>query len=139
MPSSAAESSLAFRFGLLHRPTSTDLIVRTLVDVVGAVTQARYAASQTSDPTLRRVFEGLAATGGDYERELRKLAAAHLEPHDEHLGLRYSSTGPKIAALTAAVGTAIASIVLAALAYRKDIPRKLRAYLTEAAAMLVKA
>ena len=57
---------------------ASELLAKTLLEVVGVAALARYAAAQTDDPRLKGLFQRLAAAEERQEQLLRVQAAATL-------------------------------------------------------------
>lgn len=58
-------------------PDAGELLVRALDQVLGGVALARYAATQTEEPGLKRFFQRLATAGEREERLLRRQLAGY--------------------------------------------------------------
>src|SRR5689334_839237 len=96
-------------------PVLADVLAsRTLVEIVGALTQARYAAAHTSDRRLRRELERLVASAEACETTLRRYIAAALEvpggeivpaAHRAHRWIAAATAGASAVAASAAVTT----------------------------------
>ena len=86
-----------------------ELLVRALDQVVGSIALARYAAAQTSDDSLRGVFQRVVSAGEQQERMLRRHLSGYPGPLSRKPGAGHGALQAMIGAAAVAAGFAAAA------------------------------
>jgi hypothetical protein len=103
------------------RVDAGELLVRALDQVVGGIALARYAAAQSADDGLRRVFQRLVDAGEQQEQMLRRHLAGYPGPLARSDG--YGRTALSVGVSAAALAAGFLGAAYAYRAYRAGEPK----------------